>query len=241
MRKSHDIVVRSPGQGSGVRSQETGGRGQRRKPRVSPSPESRIPNSVPGAGPFFAKRTSECSARMPCHTTSKRKKYQSPAAVSCPAFRPGFSLFEVLIALAIFVTSAAVIGQLISSGVRAAVRSRLETQAVLRCESKMAEVVSGYAMLQSVTGTPFTDDSSWTWSTSIEAGPQPDLYLVSVKVSHPSTGQLDDLSFTLSRLVRDPTATTEMMKEKQATQQSSQSSSTSSTSGGSSGATGGSR
>lgn len=153
----------------------------------------------------------------------------------------GFSLFEVVIALTIFVASAAVIGQLVSSGVRGAVRSRLESQAVIRCESKLAEIVAGVISLQSMNDVPFTDDSAWTWSTVIQAGPHPDLYLVEVKVSHPSSGQLSDLSYTLSRLVRDPNATLLMMQEQQAKQQTSQSTSSSSSSTGSSTSTGGSR
>lgn len=154
----------------------------------------------------------------------------------------GFSLFEVTIALVIFVASAAVIGQLVSSGVRGAVRSRLESQAVIRCESKLAEIVAGVITMQSVSDAPFTDDTAWTWSSSVQAGPHQDLYLVQVKVSHPSNGQLGDLSYTLSRLVRDPNATLQMTLDQQSKQQTSQSSSSSTTgSTGSSTSTGGAR
>jgi Tfp pilus assembly protein PilV len=61
----------------------------------------------------------------------------------------GISLFEVVLALVILVTSLAAIGQLISSGGRGAVRSRLLTQAVFLAESKMAEMASGAAPLAS--------------------------------------------------------------------------------------------
>ena len=57
--------------------------------------------------------------------------------------RRGLSLFEVVIALTIFACSMGAIGHLISTGVRAAVRSRLESQAIMRSESKMAEVAAG--------------------------------------------------------------------------------------------------
>lgn len=130
----------------------------------------------------------------------------------------GFSLFEVVIALAIFVASIAAIGQLVSSGVRGAVRSRLQTHAVLRCQSKMAEVVAGITPLQSVSDTPFPDDSSWTSSVSIQPGPHQDLYLVSVVVSHFSSGQLSELSYSLTRLVRDPNVSLQMVQDEQAKQ-----------------------
>jgi type II secretory pathway pseudopilin PulG len=144
-----------------------------------------------------------------------------------------------VISLVIFVASATVIGQLVSNGVRAAVRSRLESQAILRCESKLSEIVAGAITMQATSDVPFTDDSSWTWSSSVQAGPNPALYLVQVKVSHPSSGQLSDLSYTLSRLVRDPNATLQMTTDQQAKQKTSQSSSSSST--GTSSSTGGSR
>jgi hypothetical protein len=130
----------------------------------------------------------------------------------------GFSLFEVVIALAIFVGSIAAIGQLVSSGVWGAVRSRLHTQAVLRCESKMAEVVAGITSLQSTGDLPFPDDASWTSSVSIQPGPHPDLYLVTVAVNHPASGQLSAFSYSLTRLVRDPNVSLQMTQDEQARQ-----------------------
>lgn len=156
------------------------------------------------------------------------------------ALRRGFSLFEILISLVIFAASAAAIGQLISSGVRGAVRSKLESQAVLRCESKLAEFIAGAVAIQSVSDLPFTDDSDWRWSSSIQAGPHPNLYLVQVKVSHPSNSRMGDFSYALARLVRDPNATLAMTVDQATKEQTSQRSSPS-TSTGSSSTTGGSR
>ena len=71
------------------------------------------------------------------------------------------SLFEVIVSLAILMGSIAAIGQLISSGVRASVQGRLQTQAIIRCESKMAEVVAGITSMRSTGGT-FTEDRKST-------------------------------------------------------------------------------
>jgi len=161
-----------------------------------------------------------------------------------PGKRRGFSLFEVLVALAIFAFSIAAIGQLISSGMRGAVHSRLQTEAMFLCESKLAEVVSGIAPLQAVRETPFPDDSEWNYAIEMQAGPQPDLYVVMVTVKHLSSSTAGALSYSLSRVVRDPDAILLMEQEKaqllqqyQATQSTSGTTSSSSPAGG----TGGSR
>jgi type II secretion system protein I len=119
----------------------------------------------------------------------------------------GLTLFEVLLSLAIFVMAMAAIGQLVSNGMRGAVRARLETQAVLRCESKLAEVLAGIEPLQAVSSTTFPDDPNWNWSLSIAAGPTEDLLDLEVLVEHPASTGAGQVSFALRRLMRDPEAT----------------------------------
>ena len=57
--------------------------------------------------------------------------------------RRGITLYEVVIALVIFSGSIAAISEGVSTGVRAALQSRLQSQAILLCESKMGEVMAG--------------------------------------------------------------------------------------------------
>jgi Tfp pilus assembly protein PilV len=143
--------------------------------------------------------------------------------------RRGLSLFEVILALAIFMGSIAAIGQLITNGVRGAVFARLETQAVIRCESKLAEMLSGAAPLRASSGTAFPDDPSFTWSVAIAPTQHPSLYSVEVTVAHVSTTSIGKVSYSLRRLVRDPQL--EMAAyEKQLEQQANQATSSSSTS-----------
>lgn len=151
-----------------------------------------------------------------------------------PAARPGregFSLFEILISLAIFAGSAAAIGQLVSNGVRASVHGRLQTQAVIRAESKMAEMLAGVIPMSSASGTPFSDDSSWTYSVSISAGPQPDVYLVQVTAAHPSASKMQDVSFTLARMARSPNDIMTMMEEQLLAEEAAATAAASTTSG----------
>ena len=85
--------------------------------------------------------------------------------------RSGLTLLEVLIALSIFVAAFAAISQLFTLGSRAAIQASLETQAVLRCESKLAEVVAGIESLEAADGTAYEDDPRWVWSLAVDAPP----------------------------------------------------------------------
>jgi general secretion pathway protein I len=142
--------------------------------------------------------------------------------------RRGLTLFEVLLSLAIFVMAMSAVGQLVSNGMRGAVRGRLETQAVLRCESKLAEVIAGIEPLQAVNNIQFPDDPTWNWSLSLAAGPTEDLLDVEVVVLHSGSNGVGLVSFGLRRLVRDPDAVT----TSSSTTSSTTSSSTSGTTGG---------
>jgi prepilin-type N-terminal cleavage/methylation domain-containing protein len=142
-------------------------------------------------------------------------------------FSRGLTLLEVVIALAIFVGSIAAIGQLVATGVQSAVRSRLQTQAVFRCESKMSEVVAGITPFQSTSETPYPDDPEWTWSVSLLPGPYESLYVVNVTATHRLAGGSSATSFSLQRLVRDPQVFLDaLLAEQQAATQSGTSTST---------------
>lgn len=108
--------------------------------------------------------------------------------------------------LAILLVSLAALGQSITSGSRAATQSRLQTQAVLFCETKLAEVLAGIEPMQPVDGAPLEETSTaWTWSLNIAAGPHPDLLDLDVSVTHQQeqTGTAD-ATYSLRRYVRDP-------------------------------------
>ena len=124
--------------------------------------------------------------------------------VNAASPRGGFTLFEVLLSLGLFLGTLAVLSQLWYGGVRASVQSRLRTQAIFRCESKLSEVVAGAIPLEAASETPFEDDVSWTWNMQVLPGPHADVMLVVVNVAHPGQGGLSSSSHQLSRLIRDP-------------------------------------
>ncbi|MCA9063255.1 MAG: type II secretion system minor pseudopilin GspI [Planctomycetaceae bacterium] len=121
--------------------------------------------------------------------------------------RRGVTLLEVLISLAIFVGSLAAILQLLSIGNRARVATRLETEAMLRCESKMSEIVAGVVPATTTTDQPFDDDpdGEWKWSASVAETATTGLLQVDVSVEfYPGGANVASVSETLSRYLRDP-------------------------------------
>jgi hypothetical protein len=108
-----------------------------------------------------------------------------------------------MIALAIFMGALAAIGQLISTGAKGAVSAKLQSQAVIRCETTLGEVLAGYITLRSTSGT-FPDDPAWTWSVSVAPAQQPGLYIVEVTATHAGKSSMGQASYSLRRFVRDP-------------------------------------
>jgi general secretion pathway protein I len=123
--------------------------------------------------------------------------------------RRGITLYEVVLALAIFSGAMAAISQVIATGARAALQARL--QSLLLCESKMGELIGGVIPAQPVSEASFTSDPSldgWTWSLAINTGPRTGVSSVEVSVACRRAGSQVDASFTVARLVRDLTAFT---------------------------------
>lgn len=133
------------------------------------------------------------------------------SAIDRPAFkrnqssRGGLTLYEVLLAIAIFFPALAVLGQGIATGSRAGVQARLQSQAILRCESALAEVVSGASPMQSSTGMAFPDGAAgWSWDLEVLAGPHLHLLELQVTANYLSESGMNTASYTLTRYVRDP-------------------------------------
>lgn len=118
--------------------------------------------------------------------------------------RLGLTLFEVVLSLTIFVGAATALSQLSTNGTTAAVQARLETQAILRCESKLAELASAVEPVEDLADEPFQDDEDWTWSLTTAGGPHADLILVTVTVNYNGPTELSSTTYSLSRLIRDP-------------------------------------
>jgi general secretion pathway protein I len=122
--------------------------------------------------------------------------------------RRGITLYEVVIALVIFSGAVAAISEGVSTGMRAAVQARLQSQAILLCQSKMGEVQAGVVPRTSTAEAAFPDAAleGWKWGMNVKPGPRTGVMLIQVDVVYRLAGQSVDASFSLERYVRDPNA-----------------------------------
>lgn len=127
-----------------------------------------------------------------------------PPTKSSRPIRRGITLFEVLLALAIFLGAFAAVGQIIDVGRQASVEGQLENDAVLRAQTKLAEVIAGIEPMAAVESQPFEDDPDWRWGLAINEGPHVDLLALSISVEHTRPNGSIDAAFVLNRFVRDP-------------------------------------
>jgi type II secretion system protein I len=117
------------------------------------------------------------------------------------------TLYEVVLALSIFLGAMLVLSRLIATGSQAAIQAQLRTAAILACQTKMSEVVSGVLPLQSTQGESlYEDDANWTWDLAIESVPEPGLLLAKVTVARQANGETAAVEYSLTRLIRDPAA-----------------------------------
>jgi prepilin-type N-terminal cleavage/methylation domain-containing protein len=121
------------------------------------------------------------------------------------SLRAGFSLIEVLLALAIFLLAVVAIGRLVDMGIDRQIESRLKIRGARLAQSKMAEVVSGSQgqgqAPTSGSGTFDNDDSDFSWDVTADLQTPQNLYLVTVTVKHSS--KLGE-PFVLAQMVFNP-------------------------------------
>jgi prepilin-type N-terminal cleavage/methylation domain-containing protein len=118
--------------------------------------------------------------------------------------RSGFSLLEVIVAMAVFLISIVGIGKLVSIGVDHGINAEIQSEAAHLCQSKMSEVVFGAVSLQSQSDTPLDEDPSWTWSmTADQQSTANGLWKVSITFSR-KRAEGDSISCTVEQYVLDP-------------------------------------
>jgi general secretion pathway protein I len=127
---------------------------------------------------------------------------RSPGARAGRALRGGFSLLEVLLALAILLLALTAIGQLVDMGADRELDGRLQTQASRLIQAKLAEFESGAAPLESGSGSFEGDDAGWTWTATIEPQSTPNLYLVKISATRDLKGK--PVTIEMSQMIFDP-------------------------------------
>lgn len=119
--------------------------------------------------------------------------------------RHGMTLLEVVFALFIFMISILAIGQLLSFSGQSALNVSQQTDANLRAQSKMNELIAGVEPLADMAGgySAFPEEPDWEYSISAQQATIANLWDVTVKirVTRPSG---DVLESTLSQKVLAP-------------------------------------
>lgn len=163
-----------------------------------PEKESR-PLSRSGAARRHSERGRDCFSADPGHI----HQAQGPKNTRRP--RLGLSLLEVILALAIFGMSLAMLGELIRIGARCAAEARDLTTSQLYAESIVAEIAAGVRDASPVSeGTSLEIDAEWVYSVLVEETEQPGLVSVVVTVDRATDSRSRRAAFTLRRWIQDP-------------------------------------
>ncbi|HUT11977.1 MAG TPA: prepilin-type N-terminal cleavage/methylation domain-containing protein [Thermoguttaceae bacterium] len=134
-------------------------------------------------------------------------RHATPSPRSSRSGRGGFSLLEVILALAIFAGVLAALGEVSRIGMRNAEIARDLTKAQLLCESKMAEITSGYAESTPVDNQPLETADAFIrgeipWVYSIQQEPcaeEEGLIVVRVIVKQDLPPEKRPVTFVLDR------------------------------------------
>lgn len=123
----------------------------------------------------------------------------------------GFSLLEVILAMAILFVSVAIIGELMRFGLNSARAARDKTKAILLCESLLNEIVAGITPAESFTDVPISDiagedDADWTCSIETQSLDSSGLVSVTVFVRQLTANDRPPIEVSLTRWIADPSS-----------------------------------
>ena len=130
--------------------------------------------------------------------------------------KAGFSLLEVILALAILAGSIAVLGELSRLALKNAEVARDLAHAQLLCESKLAEITIGITAAQTVSNTAFDatttasinpGEPAWMYSIETQTTDEEGLISVRVTVTRNLPAEKHPVTFSLVRWLPDPNAT----------------------------------
>lgn len=126
----------------------------------------------------------------------------APLAHSRTFTRPGITLIEVLLGLAIFLMALVPLGALVDLGTDNALETMLQSDGTRLAQSKMAEVEAGVVAINTGGSGTFDDEPTWNWTVASTPGDAPNLYTVTVTVTHEVRGKTTTVA--LSQMIVDP-------------------------------------
>lgn len=116
--------------------------------------------------------------------------------------RPGITLIEVILAMAILLLALAAIGQLVDVGSAHGVEARFHLRGTRLAQAKLAECEAGVIPLGSNQSGTFEDDEAWNWVVDAQSDTVTNLYRVTVTVSRDNRGKKFEIK--LAQLMYDP-------------------------------------
>lgn len=125
--------------------------------------------------------------------------------------RAGFSLLEVILAMAILAGAIAILGESSRQALRNATVAKDMARAQLLCETKLAEIAAGITPLEPIEGAAFdtiTEPGEPAWLYSIETDPTDEDGLISVRltVTRDLPPEERPIRFSVVRWFSDPSA-----------------------------------
>ena len=144
--------------------------------------------------------------------TPSRRQFRTPVSFlpkrSAPG-RNGYSLLEVILALAILAGSMAVLGEIVSIALRNSRAAADLTHAQLLCESKLAEISAGITPPKPVWSMPLEvavgdGETGWLYSIEVIDVDEDGLVAVRVTVRHGLPSNKRPVECSLTRWVLDP-------------------------------------
>ncbi len=119
--------------------------------------------------------------------------------------RPGLTLIEVLLALAILLIALAAIGQLVDMGSDRGVDAQFHVRGTRLAQAKLAECEAGVIDVTGGGSGTFDEEPEWTWAVDSQPETATNLYRVTVTVSRDARGKKFEI--TLAQLMYDPKMT----------------------------------
>ena len=116
--------------------------------------------------------------------------------------RPGLSLLEVLVALAIFLIALAAIAGLVDFGAERAQAASMTTLGTRLAQAKLAEIEAGVSPPNSSESGTFEDEPDWTYTVEPGAALAANTYPVTVTVRREMGGRRYEV--VLTQVVFDP-------------------------------------
>ncbi|MGA2066387.1 MAG: prepilin-type N-terminal cleavage/methylation domain-containing protein [Thermoguttaceae bacterium] len=127
------------------------------------------------------------------------------------ASRPGYSLLEVILALAILSGALAALGEVARHTMQNVTVDRVLTRAEMLCESKLAEIVSGLTPPDPAQGTLVDDgqelgDPGWQYTLEVDPIDSQGLVAVRITVQQDLPAERHPVEFSLVRWITTPDA-----------------------------------